>query len=84
MLAIKIIQVKETLKELKSMQKGATNPIRKRLALLIALKQAKHESLSKRVLSRLLGIDANSVTNWKRLYEQKGMNGILEDKRGGF
>jgi len=81
--ALKTIIVKESIKELKALQKGASAPIIKRLSFLIAIKQNK-QSVSKRELSVSLGIDPNSVTNWKRIYEQEGINGILKDKRGGF
>jgi transposase len=82
--ALKLIQVKESVKELKAMQRGVSVSIYKRLSFLIALKQNKIDSVSKRVLSASLGIDANSVTNWKRIYEQKGITGLLKDNRGGF
>jgi hypothetical protein len=74
--ALKLIQVKESVKELKAMQRGVSVSIYKRLSFLIALKQNKIDSVSKRVLSASLGIDANSVTNWKRIYEQKGITGF--------
>ena len=81
--ALKTIIIKESLKELKALQKGASAPIIKRLSFLIVIKKNK-QSVSKRELSASLGIDANSVTNWKRIYEQEGINGILKDNRGGF
>jgi transposase len=82
--ALKNLVIKETLKELKGYQKGASITVSKRLLFLITIKQNKVESISKRVLAKALGIDPNSVTNWKRLYEQKGISGIIGDGRIGF
>ncbi len=82
--AVKQIVIKESIKELKALSKNASASVSKRLAFLIALKQNNASSVSKRVLSIALGINANSVTNWKKLYEKKGIAGILNDNRGGF
>jgi transposase len=81
---VKQLVVKESIKELKAYQKGASITVSKRLLLLITIKQNKVQSTSKRVLSKALGIDANSVTNWKKLYELKGITGIIDDGRIGF
>jgi transposase len=82
--ALKTLIIKETIKELKSYQKGASLAVTKRLLFLITIKKNKVESISKRVLAKALSIDPNSVTNWKRLYEQKGIAGIIDDGRIGF
>ncbi len=82
--ALKNLFIKETLKQLKDYQKGASSAVNKRLLFLIAIKQNKVESISKRVLAKALGIDPNSVTNWKRLYEKQGIAGIIGDGRIGF
>jgi transposase len=82
--ALKNLVIKETIKELKSYQKGASIAVNKRLLFLITIKQNKVQSISKRVLAKALGIDPNSVTNWKKLYEQQGIKGIIGDGRIGF
>jgi transposase len=82
--ALKSLIIKESIKELKGYQKGASSAVNKRLLFLITIKQNKVESISKRVLSKALGIDPNSVTNWKKLYEQQGIAGIIGDGRIGF
>lgn len=81
---VKKIIIKESIQELKALQKTVSSSISKRLTFLIVLKQNKVTTVSKRALADLLGINANSVTNWKRLYEQKGIAGILSDERGGY
>lgn len=81
---LKQIEIQQSTKELNAMQKGASLSVQKRLSFLIAIKQGKLSSVSKRAMSAAMGIDANSVTNWKRLYEQKGIAGIVSDGRIGF
>jgi transposase len=81
---IKQIVIKESIKELKALQTQASASISKRISFLIVLKQNKVSSVSKRALSEMLGIDANSVTNWKKIYELHGISGILSDARGGY
>ena len=83
MAGLKKIIVKESIQELRSVQKGVSATVRKRIMMLIAI-QRNGDQQSKRVLSKALGIDANSVTNWKKLYEEKGLEGLLADGRVGF
>jgi transposase len=40
--------------------------------------------VSKRVLATLIGVDPNSITKWKKVYESSGIDGLLKDKRIGF
>jgi hypothetical protein len=61
--ALKNLVIKETIKELKNYQKGASFAVNKRILFLITIKQNKVQSISKRVLAKALGIDPNSVTN---------------------
>jgi hypothetical protein len=82
--SLKEITIKESVKELKAFQKTASSTVYKRLLMLIAIKQNKGISTSKRVLSIQCGIDANSVTAWKKLYEKSGIEGIKNDGRIGF
>ena len=81
---VKEIIIRESVKELRAFQKTASSTVYKRLLMLIAIKQNKGTSTSKRVLSVQCGIDANSVTAWKKLYEQSGIDGIINDGRKGF
>lgn len=83
MAILKRLKVNESIKELRSFQKGVSNTVNKRLLMLIAIKR-NEEQQSKRVLSFALGVDANSITNWKKLYQEAGIGGILKDGRVGF
>ena len=52
--------------------------------MLIELKKEKGNAISKRDLAKRIGVDPNSITTWKRLYEQNGIEGIMSDGRIGF
>lgn len=76
--------VKENLKELSQLKKNVSHTINKRILMLIEIKKNKTDSLSKRSLAKLIGVDPNSITTWKRVYEQQGIKGLLSDNRIGF
>jgi transposase len=80
----KAIYVKESVKELTQLKKGSSDTVSKRLQMLIVIKLNKEGSLSKRALSTFIGVNANSITAWKKLYEQQGISGIMSDGRIGF
>ena len=82
--SVKVIQVKESLKELSVLRKNSTETVSKRLLMLIEIKKNKGQSLAKRELSRRIGVDPNSITNWKKLYEEQGIDGMIIDGRIGF
>ena len=52
--------------------------------MLIKIKRADGIPLSKRDLAKHLGVDPNSITSWKKIYEQKEISGIISDGRIGF
>jgi transposase len=76
--------VKETQKELVQLRKNSSDTKSKRLLMLIELKKEKGNAISKRDLAQRIGVDPNSITAWKRLYEQSGIEGIMSDGRIGF
>jgi transposase len=76
--------VKETQKELVQLRKNGSDTKNKRLLMLIELKKEKGNAISKRDLALRIGVDPNSITSWKRLYEQSGIEGIMSDGRVGF
>lgn len=80
----KIVLVKETLKELSRLRKSSTDTQTKRLLMLIELKKEKGVAISKRDLAKRIGVDPNSITAWKKLYEKSGIQGIMADRRIGF
>lgn len=80
----KVIHIKESVKELSQLRKNRSDTINKRLLMLIAIKRAEGNSISKRDLAKQIGVDPNSITSWKKMYEQQGICGITSDGRIGF
>src|SRR5699024_7546613 len=77
------ITVEEDLLTLKLHHKKGNNLIKKRMRLLIELK--KNGEQSKRNLATKLGVNHNSITKWRKMYEEEGLESLLKDGRvGGF
>lgn len=79
----KEVHVKENLVILKTHSKNGNDLIKKRMRLLIELKQNKSGSQSKRALADKLGINHNSIVKWRNLYIEQGIEALLEDGRKG-
>lgn len=80
----KHITVKESTKELKQLQKNKPLSIIKRLNMLIELKKNESRGISKRQLAKLIGVDPNSIQNWRTIYLKDGISGIISHGRVGF
>lgn len=80
----KQIIIKETVKELRALQKNKPATIIKRLSMLIEIKKAGAQGLSKRDLSKRIGVNHNSVQKWRALYLKGGINSIIIHGRIGF
>lgn len=78
----KNIFVKETVAELQSLLKKSSNIVRPRVQMLWEMKQSK-KMLTKYELSALVGVNHNSITTWRRKYEQYGISALLQHKQGG-
>ena len=77
--------VKETIKELRQLQRNAGDLIRKRMLMLIEIKKHQETGISKRELSRITGINHNSIVKWRRQYNSEGIAPLLKHGRvGGF
>jgi transposase len=79
------ISIKETIKELKAIQRKSGKLISDRIRVLIEIKN--HESkggISKRTLSEKTGINHNSITKWRKEYLKSGIEGLLTHNRIGF
>ncbi|MFT4061561.1 MAG: hypothetical protein QM642_04305 [Edaphocola sp.] len=79
------IYVKETVAELRSLQRKHGELIVKRMQLLIEIK--KHENaggISKRDLSEITGINHNSIVKWRKAYIGGGIAVLLTHGRKGF
>lgn len=79
------ITIKETIPELRKLQRTSGELIGKRLFMLIEIKKHEKTGISKRELSRITGINHNSIVKWRKLYNLSGIEPLLKHGRvGGF
>jgi transposase len=74
------ITVKETSEDLISLLKKSADSIKPRIKMLLAIVNG---TISTQELSLKTKANRNSIGNWKSIYRQKGIEGLLEDERGG-
>ena len=77
---IKQVLIKETLAQLRSLQKRYPSKF-KALEMLIVFKQC--GSISKYAVAAQIGSSQSSVGKWRILYSTNGIEGLLTEKRGG-
>ena len=80
----KQLVIKESLQELKAILKKATPLIAPRIRVLMEIKKSAVKGISKRELAALVGVNHNSVQNWRRLYAAGGIGAICTHNRTGF
>ncbi len=80
----KQIQIKESLQELKRLQRDAIPLISIRLRALIEIKKAGEFGISKRDLADMIGVNHNSVQKWRTLYTKGGIKAICSHNKKGF
>lgn len=79
------ITVKETIQELRILQRKNGELIGKRLLMLIEIKRNEKTGISKRDLSKITGINHNSIVKWRKQYNEQGISPLLKHGRvGGF
>jgi transposase len=79
------ITVRETINELRSLQRKHGELICKRLMMLIEKKKNEKTGISKRALSEITGINHNSIVKWRNQYNKEGITPLLSHGRvGGF
>jgi transposase len=81
---IKKISIKESENEIKRLLKKSNPFIGQRLRVLLILKQNEKEGISKRDAAKLAGVDPNSVQNWRTLYVNAGIEGLMKHQKTGF
>ena len=82
--SIKKMIIKETEKEIKKLLKESSPFIGQRLRVLLILKQNEEIGISKREVAKLAGVDPNSVQNWRTLYINTGIEGLMKHQKTGF
>ena len=84
MSAPKQIQIKESLNELRKLQKSSIPMIANRIRVLIELKKHQATGISKRAVADIIGVNQNSVQTWRSMYLSGGIDAILSyQKREG-
>lgn len=80
----KQLEIKESLQDLRSIQKKAQPLIAVRLRVLIAIKEAGAKGISKRELADKVGVNHNSIQSWRNMYTTGGIEAICSHGRIGF
>ena len=75
----KEVIVKQTIKELNRLQKTSKPLFIPRLRMLHVIKQS-DKALSKNALSKLVGVNHNSIQKWRKMYLEGGLEGLLSHK----
>lgn len=79
------IEIKESIHELRRLQRKHGELINKRLQMLIVIKMNKDTGISKRELSAQTGINHNSIVKWRKIYIESGIEPLLiHGRKGGF
>lgn len=79
----KTFTVKENLSELKKLLKSAPVHIAPRIKMLLVVKQS-DQALSKNDLAEQVGVNHNSIQQWRSKYVSGGMEELIKDGRVGF
>jgi transposase len=75
------ITIKESLKELRMLQGKHGELIGRRLRVLIEIKRHEKDGISKRELSKLTGVNHNSIVKWRKIYNNYGIDPLLKHGR---
>lgn len=77
----KQVIIKESLAQLRKLQKDSIPMIANRIRVLIEFKKNEGTGISKRVVADTVGVNHNSVQTWRTLYQKGGIEAILKHKR---
>lgn len=79
------INIKESISELRALQRKSGQLISNRIEVLIVIKQhEKQGGISKRGLSAKTGVNHNSIVKWRKMYLSGGIESLLKHGRVGF
>jgi transposase len=78
------LSIKESIKELRVIQREQGELLSKRIKVLIELKRHEKSGISKRNLSDITGVNHNSITKWRKMYIAGGVPSLLVHGRVGF
>lgn len=80
----KIFTIKESLSELKKIQKRSNSMIGKRVHSLLIFKQNELHGISKREVAQIIGVNHNSIQTWRNLYINGGIELLIKHSKIGF
>ena len=69
----KTFTIKESLSELKKIQKSSIPMVAKRVYALLVFKQNELTGIFKREVSQIIGVNHNSIQTWRNLYIDGGL-----------
>lgn len=84
MSAPKIFTIKESLSELKKVQKKSSPMIAKRVHSLLLFKEHELNGISKREVAQAIGVNHNSIQTWRNLYIKGGIELLLQHSKKGY
>ena len=73
----KTILIAESISELRKLQKTSIPMISNRIRALVEFKKNENTGISKRAVADNIGVNHNSVQSWRKMYEQGGIDAIL-------
>ncbi len=77
-------KVKETVADLRKLQKQCNSMIGNRIRALIEFKKNEKAGISKRAVADIVGVNHNSVQDWRKLYITGGIGLLMSyTKQGG-
>ncbi len=77
------IPVQKSLTDLRKELKSGTPMIQPRIKMLMEMKKAGENGISKRDLMENVGVCSQSIHNWRTAYKQGGMKALLSNGRKG-
>ena len=80
----KQIHIKESINELRKLQRNSIPMIANRVRVLIEIKKHEVTGISKRAIADIIGVNQNSLQTWRSMYLLGGIDAILSyQKREG-
>jgi len=80
----KIFTIKESIAEIKKLQKASAKIISKRLQVLLIFKRYEVGGVSKRTVADEAGVNHNSVQTWRSLYIKGGIEELMTHNNKGY
>ena len=80
----KIFPIKESVAEIKKLQRKSIPIISKRLSALLVFKRYETTGISKLMASKETGFNQNSIQAWRSLYIKGGMDSLIKHKNIGY